>query len=209
MEVIRLMLVDDHQVVREGLRRMLELEPDMRVVAEAANAEEAMAQASKVTPDIILMDIKMPGVDGIELTRRLKEQNPQFNILVLTLYDEYFPRAIEVGAAGYLRKDLRREELIEAIRMVVAGKSPLNLTVERGRLAGLLSGSSGRLLLSERELAVLRLAANGAVNKEIAAQLSLSQTSVNRAFRQAFSKLGVRNRSEAIAEGYRRHLLTS
>ena len=209
MDVIRIMLVEDHQVVREGLRRMLELEPDMRVVAEASNADEAMVQADAVTPDIILMDVRMPGVDGIELTRRLKAQHPEFKIITLTLYDEYLPSAIEAGASGYLRKDLRREELVDAVRMVVDGKAPLNLTVEQDRLVSILQGGSSHPLLSERELAVLGLAANGSVNKEIAMHLSLSQTSVNRAFRQAFAKLGVRNRSEAVAESLRRNLLPS
>ena len=209
MDVIRIMLVEDHQVVREGLRRMLELEPDMRVVAEASNADEAMARADAVTPDVILMDVRMPGVDGIELTRRLKAQHPEFKIITLTLYDEYLPSAIEAGASGYLRKDLRREELVDAVRMVVEGKAPLNLTMEQDRLVSILQGGSSHPLLSERELAVLDLAANGSVNKEIAKHLSLSQTSVNRAFRQAFAKLGVRNRSEAVAESLKRNLLPS
>ena len=207
MDIIRIMLVEDHQVVREGLRRMLELEQDMRVVAEAANAEEALAQASSVAPDLILMDIKMPGMDGIELTRQLMAQHPEFNIIVLTLYDEYLAHAIEAGAVGYLRKDLRREELVEAVRMAVAGKSPLNITLDRSHLASVLGGGASQPLLSERELAVLEMAAGGAVNKEIADRLALSQTSVNRAFRHAFTKLGVRNRSEAVAEALKRSLL--
>ncbi|MCH8090463.1 MAG: response regulator [Chloroflexi bacterium] len=116
MKVIRIMVVEDHQIVREGLKRMLELEPDMRVVAEASNADEAITQTRTIDPDIILMDIKMPGLDGVEVTRRITKEKPDSKILVLTLYDEYLPNAIEAGAMGYLRKDLRRGELIQAIR---------------------------------------------------------------------------------------------
>ncbi len=116
MDVIRIMMVDDHQVVREGLGRMLELEPDMKVVAEASNADEAIRQVRVVDPDVIIMDIQMPGMDGIELTRRLTKDRPELKILVLTLYDEYLPEAIAAGAVGYLRKDLGRWELVQAIR---------------------------------------------------------------------------------------------
>ena len=116
MDVIRIMMVDDHQIVREGLGRMLELEPDMNVVAEASNADEAIRQVRVVNPDVIIMDIQMPGMDGIELTRRLTKDRPELKILVLTLYDEYLPEAIAAGAVGYLRKDLGRWELAQAIR---------------------------------------------------------------------------------------------
>ena len=126
MDVIRIMLVDDHQIVREGLRRMLELEPDMNVVAEASNADEAIAQARVVEPDVIIMDIQMPGMNGIELTRRLTNERPELKILVLTLYDEYLPEAIAAGAVGYLRKDLGRWELVQAIRTASGNRVVLN-----------------------------------------------------------------------------------
>src|SRR3990170_7511318 len=102
MDTIRILLVDDHQVVREGLRRMLELEADFKVVGEAAGAKEALTQVASLSPEVILMDIKMPGVDGISLTREIKEKFPSCNIIMLTLYDEYLPQAIEAGAKGYL-----------------------------------------------------------------------------------------------------------
>ena len=119
---IRILLVDDHQVVREGLRHMLELETDMEVVGEAADAKEALTQVKLLSPKVILMDIKMPGVDGIELTRQLKEKQLPCNIIMLTLYDEYLTEAIEAGAAGYLLKDIKREELAQAIRQVHSGE---------------------------------------------------------------------------------------
>jgi len=119
---IRILLVDDHQVVREGLQHMLEQEEDMEVVGQSANSEEALLQVEIFSPHIVLMDIKMPGVDGIELTRQLREKLPSCNIIMLTLYDEYLAEAIEAGAVGYLLKDAKRAELTQAIRQVHHGE---------------------------------------------------------------------------------------
>ncbi len=119
---IRVLLVDDHQVVREGLQHMLKQEEDMEVVGQSANAEEALSQVEMLSPNIVLMDIKMPGVDGIELTRRIKEKQPFCNVIMLTLYDEYLAEAIEAGAVGYLLKDAKRAELTQAIRQVHQGE---------------------------------------------------------------------------------------
>jgi len=209
MEDIRILIVDDHQVVREGLRRMLELEADVEVVGEAGDAKEALAQVESLSPEIVLMDIKMPGVDGIELTRQLKAKHPACNVIMLTLYDEYLPEAIGAGAVGYLLKDVKREELMKAIRAVHEGRSLLNLSLSRDRLAELAAPTEGikRDSLSERELVVLRMIADGVTNKEMASQLFLSQASVKRSVRFIFEKLGVRNRSGAVAEAYRRRLI--
>jgi DNA-binding NarL/FixJ family response regulator len=209
MDTIRILLVDDHQVVREGLRRMLELEADMEVVGEANDAKEALTQAELLSPEVILMDIKMPGVDGIELTRQLKEKQPSCNIIMLTLYDEYLTEAIEAGAVGYLLKDVKREELVRAIRAVHQGRSPLNLSLSRDQLAELATPIESRqqAYLSERELAVLRMIADGITTEEIANQLFLSQASVKRSVRSIFEKLEVRNRSEAVSEAYKRKLI--
>jgi len=119
---IRILLVDDHQVVREGLQHMLKQEEDMEVVGQSANGEEALSQVEMLSPNIVLMDIKMPGVDGIELTRQLKEKQPFCSIIMLTLYDEYLAEAIEAGAVGYLLKDAKRAELTQAIRQVHHGE---------------------------------------------------------------------------------------
>ncbi len=209
MDTIRILVVDDHQVVREGLRRMLELEEDMEVVGEAAEAKEVFSQVELLSPEIILMDIKMPGMDGIELTRQLKEKHPACNVIMLTLYDEYLTQAIEAGAVGYLLKYIKREELIRAIRAVHQGLSPLDLSLSPDRLAELAAPpeSKQRLYLSERELAILHLIADGATTKEIADQLFLSQASVKRSIGLVFEKLGVRNRSEAVSEAYKRRLI--
>ena len=119
---MRILLVDDHQVVREGLRHMLGREEDMEVVGQGANSEEALSQIEALSPNIVLMDIKMPGVDGIELTRQVKQKHPFCNVIMLTLYDQYLDQAIEAGAVGYLLKDIKREDLTQAIRQVHHGE---------------------------------------------------------------------------------------
>ncbi len=209
MDTIRILLIDDHQVVREGLRRMLELEEDIEVVGEVADSKEALTQVELLSPEVILMDIKMPGMDGIELTRQLKEKQPSCNVLMLTLYDEYLAQAIEAGAVGYLLKDIKREELIRAIRAVHEGRSPLDLSLSRDHLAELAGPAENkqRFYLPERELAILHLIADGVTTEEIANQLFLSQASIKRSVSLIFEKLGVRNRSEAVSEGYKRKLI--
>jgi len=208
-KTINILLVDDHQVVREGLRRMLELESDFRVVGEAADAKDVLTQMELFSPEVVLMDIKMHGMDGIELTRQLKQKHPSCNVIMLTLYDEYLTQAIEAGAVGYLLKDIKREELVRAIRAVCQGRSPLVLSLSRDRLAELAAPpeNTQRWHLSERELAVLRLIADGVTTEEIASQLFLSPASVKRSVRLIFEKLGVRNRSEAVSEAYKRGLV--
>lgn len=121
-ESIRVLLVDDHQVVRDGLQHMLEQENDLEVIGQGADSEETFRQIEKLKPDIILMDIKMPGVDGIELTRQVKRKFPACNIIMLTLFDQYFSQAMEAGASGYLLKDIKSKELANAIRQVNKGQ---------------------------------------------------------------------------------------
>ena len=199
------MLVEDHQIVREGLRRMLELSPDMLVVAEASSGEEALGKLEQASPDIVITDIKMPGMDGIELTRRVKNTYPLCKVLVLTLYEEYLTPAVEAGAAGYLQKDLRRDDLIGAIRSVRDGRSPIHMSMDRGHLARLVSDSQDGL--SGRERTVLSLVARGLTNKDIAEQLSFSETTVKRVIRNVLDKMGVSNRSEAVAQAIRDNLI--
>lgn len=118
MNITRILLVDDHEVAREGLRRMLEIEPDIKVVGEAANAEEALAQVEQISPEVIITDIQMPGTDGIGLTRQIRQQWPSCKVIMLTLYDEYLPQAVEAGASAYLVKGVKRNELLRTIRTV-------------------------------------------------------------------------------------------
>lgn len=209
---IRVLLVDDHPVVRQGLRRMLELEEDMEVVGEAANAEEALAQIEATSPSIVLMDIKMPGVGSIEAIRQIRERHPETDTIVLTLYgDQYLTQAIEAGAMGYLVKDVGGEELIEAIRVVHRGQSILHPSLSRELFTEFASLSKGkrshRPSLSPRELGMIRLIAAGATNREIAAQFFLSETTVKRGVSSMFDKLSAKGRAEAVAEAYKRGLL--
>ncbi len=207
-ERIRILIVDDHQMVRAGLRTMLELEPDFEVVGEVGDPRQALASVNELDPEIVLMDIKMPEMSGIELTRLLKEKRPDCSIVILTLYDEYLTQAIEAGADGYLQKDIKREELVRAIRAAHEGRSPLNLSLGQDRLAALAAAREGQgPALSERELAVLRLVASGASTTDIAEQLFLSQSSVKRSVAVIFEKLGVHNRSEAVSEAHKRNLI--
>lgn len=209
---IRVLLVDDHPVVRQGLRRMLELEEDMEVVGEAASGEEALHQIGTVSPDIVVLDIKMPGMGGVETIRQIKEHHPEANAIVLTLYgDQYLAQAIEAGAVGYLIKDVGNDELIQAIRAVHRGESILQRSLSRGlfnEFASLARGkNSQKCCLSPRALGIIRLIATGATNKEIAAKLFFSETTVKREVSRIFDKLGVRDRAEAVAEAYRSGLL--
>ncbi|MBN2239365.1 MAG: response regulator transcription factor [Dehalococcoidales bacterium] len=209
MDSIDILLVDDHEVVREGIRRMLELESDLNVVGEVADPEDVESQVDSLSPEIVLMDINMGKLNGIEITRRLKESHPDTNVIMLTLYDEYLTQAIEAGAVGYLLKDIKRAELVRAIRSVHQGRSPLALSLTRNQLNELTQVMEGRkrVALSEREVTILRYIAEGVKTNEIAEQLFLSQASVKRSVSLIFEKLGVRNRSEAVAEAYKRKLI--
>jgi DNA-binding NarL/FixJ family response regulator len=201
---IRVLLVDDHEIVRSGLRRMLELEEDIKVVGDCADADEAFFQAEMLCPDIVLMDIKMPERDGVETARLLKEKQPSCEIIMLTMYDEYLAQAIEAGAVGYLLKDVKRDELVRAIRAVYHGRLPLNQGLSRSANS---TKDSEEPYLPEREVAILRLIAKGATSKEIGAQLFLSEATVKRDVQRIFDKLGARNRSEAVAEACKRKIV--
>ncbi|MBI4337342.1 MAG: response regulator transcription factor [Chloroflexi bacterium] len=204
---IRVLLVDDYEIVRKGIRSMIELEPDISVEAEATNGQQALELMKSYTPDVLLIDVKMPGMNGIELTRRIKSTWPDAKVLILTMYSEYLDEAIAAGALGYLSKDLPRATLVQAIRSVFEGRSPVHFTMEHGELSRVLQPRSDAAALSERENAVLKLIAEGAVDKEIAVQLSISETTVKRTLSHIFDKLGAKTRAEAVAEAIRRGMI--
>jgi DNA-binding NarL/FixJ family response regulator len=208
MEPIRVLIVDDHPVVRDGLRGVLEGEPDMRVVGEAGHGAEALARARTTAVDVVLMDLRMPVMGGVEAIRELRRAVPDTRVLVLTTYDtdrDVLP-AIEAGATGYLLKDTPREELLRAVRAAHRGEAVLSPAVA-GRLMGQVR-TPVQEALSARELEVLRLVAAGSTNRETARQLFISEATVKTHLLHIYAKLEVRDRASAVAAGYQRGLLT-
>src|SRR3989441_4730934 len=212
--LIRVLLADDHALVREGTRRLLEAENDVEVVAEAASGEEAVDAAKQLHPDIAIMDIAMPGMGGIEATRTIKKYCPKTAILVLSAYDDepYLLALLEAGAAGFLLKNVHGQELIEAIRAVSRGESvlhpPLAEKIMQRMSRRTESVQRSTDLLSEREFDVLRLAARGLPNKEIARRLGLSIRTVHSHLANIFMKMQVGSRTEAVLLALREGIIS-
>ncbi|MFD8569757.1 response regulator [Streptomyces sp. NPDC057694] len=206
--MIRILLADDHPVVREGLRAMLDAEPDLTVVAEASNGPRAEALAAELAPDIVLMDLRMPGGDGVESIVRMTAAGLPCRTIVLTTYetDRDILRAVEAGAAGYLLKDLARAELAGAVRAAARGETVLAPSVA-ARLVDQLRTNPERPRLSERETAVLRLVADGCTNAEIGRRLHVAESTVKTHLLRAFGKLGVDDRTAAVTSAMRFGLL--
>ena len=211
---LTVLIADDHPLVREALHRALDVEEDMKVVAEASDGEEAVKLASELKPDVVVMDIVMPKVNGIEATRKIKEIAPDTAILILTAYDdeEYVLGLLDAGAAGYLLKSARGRDLVGAIRAIMAGESVLHPNIiarllKRATVTAV-KENKAQGLLSERESEVLRLVALGMSNKEVAEKLFLSQRTVKAHLTGVFNKLNVASRSEAIVKGLQWGLVT-
>lgn len=216
MARIRILLAEDHVVVRQGTRQLLEREQDLEVIGEAGDGEEAVHLASQLKPDVVIMDVAMPKLSGIEATKQIKELLPSAIVLVLTGYDydEYIFSLLEAGAAGYLMKDVSGDQLIDAIRAVYAGEPVLHPVVVRKLMtrfksqAGRAAEARPQELLSQRELEVLKLAARGMSNKDIGEELFISVRTVQAHLRGIFNKLGVGSRSEAVLYGLKRAWFT-
>ena len=207
METIRLLIADDHAVVRDGLMGILSRQRDFDVVGEAATGLEAVERARELQPDVVLMDIRMPGMDGVEAMRLIRDEDPQVEFIVLTTYDndEYIFSAIEAGAKGYVLKDSPRERLFQALRAVYRGESFVDPSVSArvlNRLAQLSrkATSANTGMLSHREVEVLRLMATGATNREIAAALSITEGTAKTHAAKIFQKLEVKDRTEAVTK---------
>jgi two-component system, NarL family, response regulator LiaR len=208
---LRVLIVDDHALVSEGTRRLLELEADMHVVGVATNGREAIELVRRESPTVVLMDIEMPEMDGIEATMRIAAEFPGVAVLVLSAYDddEYVERLVEAGAAGYLLKDVRGDQLVEAIRSVARGDSALHPAIARKVMRSLTPAghrpvSADLEALSDRELAVLRLTARGLANEAIALELGISARTAQAHLSNIFGKMHVESRTQAVVEALRR-----
>jgi DNA-binding NarL/FixJ family response regulator len=205
---IRILVVDDHPVVRDGLRGMMQAQPDLVVVGEAADGREALTAVRRHDPDVVLMDLNMPGMDGVEAIRRLAAEHPGVRVLVLTTYDDdlNIVSALESGAIGYLLKDVPREELFRAVRTASRGESVLAPRVA-ARLLGRMRAPEPEAP-SERELEVLSLVARGLTNRAIARRLRISEATVKTHLVHLFTKLRVDDRTAAVTVALERGLLT-
>jgi DNA-binding NarL/FixJ family response regulator len=212
-------LVDDQALIRQGFAMILAVQPDLEVVGEAADGTDALAEVARTDPDVVLMDIRMPGLDGIEVTRRLAGAGARARVLVLTTFghDEYVADALAAGAAGFLLKDATPEELVHAVRVVARGDSLLSPAVTTRLIARLLptlgSGPGGGAeragawrealgQLTEREREVLMLVARGGSNAEIGAELYISEATVKTHISHLLAKLGLRDRVQAVIAAY-------
>jgi DNA-binding NarL/FixJ family response regulator len=202
-----LLIADDQQTVRAALRSIFDSQPDFEVVGEAADGAEAVALTGRLLPDVVLMDLRMPKMGGVEAIGRIKADHPQVHVLVLTTYDsdaDILP-AIETGATGYLLKDTPREELFEAIRAAAQGR-PLLAPAVAARLMERMRGPAEEAL-SSREIEVLALVAKGANNREVAGQLFISEATVKTHLLHIYSKLGVADRTAAVTTALERGIL--
>ena len=215
-ELARLVLVDDHDLAREGLRDMLEDAPDLEVVGEAADGVEALELCRWLRPNLVLMDLRMPRMDGLAATRALKREHPETSILVMTMHEnaDYLLEALRSGAAGYILKDAARDDVISAIRGVLSGESPLAPELAAGLLRRLAlevhniaqdapRPKRDKLLqpLTPRELEVLEMLAQGKTNREIAGDFVISVGTVKNHVERLIAKLGVSDRTQAVVQG--------
>jgi NarL family two-component system response regulator LiaR len=214
MSPIKIILADDHTMFREGLRAIINGESDMAVVGEARDGFEVLEKVNELTPDVVLMDINMPRLDGIKATRHLSAQHPQARVIILTMYgqDQYIFESIRAGAWSYILKDAPARRLIETIRAVYRGEAVIDPSVTLKVLEQfrqLAQGQQGKdfPLLNEREVEILRLVAQGATNSAIAERLFLSENTVKHMVSEIIQKLHVNNRAEAIAYVMREGLI--
>ena len=203
-EVAKVLVVDDHALVRTGVAKIIDHEPDLDVVAEAANGIEALAAFDQHRPDVTLLDLRMPIMEGAEVVKRIRERDPHAKVIILTTYDtdDDISRALKAGAKAYALKDISADDLIQCIRDVLAGKTYLAPAAAAKLAEGL-----SRVQLTPRELSSLRLMADGKSNKEIANSLGIAERTVKTHLGHLFEKLGVTSRTEAVKVATRRGLV--
>jgi DNA-binding NarL/FixJ family response regulator len=212
VEAIKILITDDHPVVREGLNAMLSREVDFKVVGEAKDGAEAVSKVKELKPDVVLMDLRMPEMDGVEAMRQIRSTDTDVKFIILTTYsdDDYIFSGIEAGARAYLLKDAPRDELFKAIRAVHKGESLIQPVVASkllDRFSQLSRRTPSGEELSERELEVLCLMAKGAANKEISAELKIAQSTVKTHITNIFQKMGVNDRTEAVTQAIKKGLI--
>jgi two-component system, NarL family, response regulator NreC len=198
---LRLLLVDDHEIVRAGLRMLFQAEPDMEIVAEAGSGAEAVVAAGRLKPDVIIMDVAMPGMNGIEATRRIKSEYPDACVLALTMHEDeqYFVEILNAGAAGYIPKRAAPDDLVSAIRAVAEGHVFLHASLARFLVReAAKQDDSDTSVLTPRELEVLTLIADGKTSREIAEELVISAKTVDRHRENIMSKLDIHNRVDLV-----------
>ncbi len=207
---IKVLLVDDHPMVREGMKRLLESDGGFEVVGQVDSVEEALEYLGRTKAEIVVMDIQLPGVDGVEGTRQLKARYPDVKVVIVSAYGEdYLVPSIDAGADGYLLKTLPPLELVKSMHQAALGQSPVDSALTRHLMnqAAAGKGVEGEGIPTERQQEVLKLVANGLSSKELAARLYISQTTLKREFRNIFNILGVNDRAHAVAEAYRRSII--
>jgi DNA-binding NarL/FixJ family response regulator len=197
--VIRVLLVDDHQLLRDSLRALLDAEPDVSVTGTASDGDEAVECVEAVQPDVVLMDLSMPRMGGVEATRRLLARYPSAQVVVLTSFpdQQLIFDSIQAGAVGYLLKDAAPDEVLRAVRSAAAGQSPLDGRVARTLLTRQSQGQASSSALTEREREVLRLVAQGLANKQIARRLGIAERTVKAHLTSAFQRIGAADRTQA------------
>ncbi|MDH3958634.1 MAG: response regulator transcription factor [Actinomycetota bacterium] len=210
----RVVIVDDQEMVRTGLGMVLESEPDLEVVGGAGDGEQAVRVVARERPDVVLMDVRMPGTDGIEATRRITEAHPEVAVIMLTTFDvdEYVYGALRAGASGFLLKDAPADDLVAAIRVVASGEALLAPSITKRLIAEFAArrettAPQGLDSLTEREAEVLRLVARGMTNAEIAAELYLGETTVKTHVSRLLTKLGLRDRVQLVVAAYESGLI--
>jgi two-component system, NarL family, response regulator LiaR len=211
MEQVTVLIADDHPLVRRGLRTFLELQNDLRLVGEAADGHEAVAKAEQLRPDVVLMDVVMPRLDGIEAIRLIQAARPSTKVIVLTSFaeDDKVLQAVKAGAAGYLLKDMEPREIAEGIRRVARGQGLLHPAVTAKLMHEVAQGGRDSVadLLTARELEVLRLLARGLPNKAIARELTVTEKTVKTHVSNILAKLQVADRTQAALYAVREHLV--
>jgi DNA-binding NarL/FixJ family response regulator len=211
-ESIRLILIEDHQMVRAGFRMLLESQPDFQIVGEASSGEEGLTLAASLHPDVVLLDISMPGIGGAETARLLKEQHPDIAILVVTIHtsEAYLLELLDKGVEGYLPKHAAAEELIRAVRQVYAGKSYLHASLVDTLVKGYRNtqeGADSKPELTARQKEVLQLVATGLTSQEVGKKLGLSARTIDRHIENMLKRLGLRSRIELVSYAIREGLI--